>query len=70
MMNATVTLKVTPNELQIIDAALKMYAYAMIEREGRTHRLDGYQLDLSICDGDPRMAMMAAQKIRRDIGLK
>ena len=72
MVNAQVTLKVSPHELQIIEAALHMYAYANgnMDREVYAHPLEGYKPDLSICQGDPRKAKMYANEIIQGIGLK
>lgn len=72
MANAQVTLKVSPHELQIIKAALHMYAYASgnIGRDGYAHPLEGYRLDWSTCQGDPRKAKMYANEIIQGIGLK
>lgn len=72
MTIAVVTLKVTPNELQVISEALKMYAYANrhLTKEYAKHPLDGYQHDTSIGQNDPRRLVLAANKIRQDIGLK
>ena len=72
MATATVTLKVTPNETQIIAEALRMYAYACrgMSRENRKHPLDGFKMDLSIGGNDIRRLAMTAAKIREDIGLK
>lgn len=72
MAQATVSLKVTPNELQIIDEALKMYTYACrnIHRDDRAHPLNGLKLNLSIGGNDHRRLAAHADEIRRDIGLR
>jgi hypothetical protein len=71
MAQAQVTMKVSPNELQVISEALRMYAFAMrrIKREDVKHPLDEFKVDLSV-GGDHRKLSMAADKIRQDIGLK
>lgn len=72
MAQATVSLKVTPNELQIIDEALRMYVYANrnIHRDDRAHPLEGLKLNLSIGENDHRRLALCAEEIRRGIGLK
>jgi len=72
MARATVSLKVTPNELQIVDEALRMYAYACrnIHRDDRAHPLDGLKMNLSIGENDHRRLAMVAEETRRGIGLK
>ena len=72
MASAQVTLKVAPHELQVIRASLRMYAYANrhLGQEGYKHPLEGFQHDLSIHQGDPRKAVMSANALLRDIGLK
>ena len=72
MAIATVTLKVSPLELQIIDEALKMYAFAnrRLHREDCAHPLEGYQHSASVGEGDPRRCAGLATLIRQNIGLR
>jgi hypothetical protein len=70
MAQATVTLKVTPNELQVVAEALRMYARANRDLAKDSDLLEGYQLLVSIGDGNNRKLAMMATKIRQDIGLK
>ena len=73
MAQAQATLKVSPRELQVIDDALRMYAYvnrdlARPEDRARAHPLDGFQH--IIRGGDARMLVVQADKLRKDIGMK
>lgn len=65
MAQATVTMKVTPEELQHIDAALDYYAWSV-----KAIRQPSAKADVRIIGSDPRRCIMVAQKIRQDIGLK
>lgn len=70
MATAKVTLTVKPEELQVIDEALRMYSFAL-KRLGyvtHEHPLEHYRL--KILSGDNRKESMMAEKIRQDIGLK
>lgn len=68
MVQATVTLKVTPNELQMIVAALKWYGQGAL----RTVRpsIDLAPIDLAPTEGDARVATMRAAELCAEIGLK
>lgn len=71
MAQAQVTLKVSPAELQTIDDALKMYAYAnrfLTKSLGHKHPLEGFQHNIR--GGDARILVIQANKLRQDIGLK
>ena len=72
MTTVIVTLKVTPLELQVIDTALHMYAYAMenLNREDYEHPLEGYQCNMTICRGNRLEAVRQANDIRTKIGLR
>ena len=63
MASAIVTLKVTPNELQYIRAALVCYAANI--RAG-----DYSRMDLTAAGNEPHKAMVAVTKLIQDIGLK
>ena len=71
MAQAQVVIKVTPNELQVIDKALEMYTYACrnMNRDDRNHPLDGFKINLAFAGNDPRKAAIVASKIKQDIGL-
>lgn len=71
MAQAQVTLRVSPAELQIIDDALRMYAYAnrfLYKPEGHEYPLEGFQH--IVRGNDHRVLLMQANKLRQDIGLK
>ena len=67
MAQATVQLKVTPHELQIIREALRQYANQM-QKFGKETFTD-LPIDLSICSGDYLTGARDANKLIRDIGL-
>jgi hypothetical protein len=70
-MNAVVTLKVTPKELQIINEALGMYAQVLSNVDRRQPMFEGMkQIDLSVHDGNAYQGLMDTNRIRKDIGLK
>ncbi len=66
MAKPTVTMKLTPSELQIIDAALEYYKDAA---KAILHKLDAPGRP-RIFDGDAAAAVRMASLIRQDIGLK
>ena len=71
MAQAPVMLKVSPAELQIIDDALRMYAWvnkSLAYPLERKHPLEGFQH--IVRGNDHRTLLMKANKIRQDIGLK
>jgi hypothetical protein len=71
MAQAQVTLKVSPAELQMIDDALRMYAWVnrdLANPQGRKHPLEGFHH--IVRGNDHRVLLMQANKIRQDIGLK
>ena len=72
MASAIVTLKVTPQELQVIDQALRMWSYASgnLHDNAYAHPLERYQHDLTMVGGNPLQATMIANKLRKDIGFK
>lgn len=69
MATAKVTLTVSPSELQVMNAALRMYAHVHrnASREDRKGT-EGYQFDLFF--DDHRKHAIAAEEIRMKIGLK
>jgi len=71
MAQATVTLKVTPRELKVIDEALRMWAFAAgnLNAPGYDHPLQGYQFDLTMVNSSRIEATTVANRIRKDIGL-
>lgn len=72
MAEATVTIKVTPNELQVISSSLRMFAYVIdgLMKNDRAHPLEGYHHSLNFCDNDPSVAYRMANAIRHQIGLR
>jgi len=64
MAKATVSLTVTPLELQIIDEALRVLAQVGKYPDERI------RANLDLFDGVPRDLVMMAQKLRRDMGVK
>ena len=71
MATATVTLELTPNELQIVRAALKMYARVNTNLLLSSNKLlDSYTHDLSIHDGKPDKAVRDTHRLIRAIGLR
>ena len=71
MTQAQVTLKVSPAELQIIDDALRMYAYVnryLHQPEGHEYPLKGFQHITR--GGNPLALLLQANEIRKDIELK
>ncbi len=64
MAKASVTLKVTPLELQVIDEALRNLA--MLARDpGEKHRIN-----YSLSNGVPLQLVAAVNKLRQDLGVK
>lgn len=70
MATAQVTLKVTPNELQVIDEALRLLveASSAIARDEKMPKT--CEVDVSVAEFDPRKLAVRAGEIRRNIGLK
>jgi len=71
MAQATVTLKVSPYELQLIKESLRQYEWAMrtLLWEDKEHR-KRVQPSLAVFEGDTRTIALAAQQLLKDIGLK
>ena len=67
MATAIVTLKVTPNELQHIKAALDCYAEYI---EAITRGGSGMYPDLTAAENEPLEAVRTTRRIIQDIGLK
>lgn len=62
-MKAVVTIKVTPNELQFLSAALECYALAIRNKK--------YNMtDLTPAERDPHKALTIAHKLLGDLDLK
>jgi len=76
MAQATVTIKITPLELQVITEALKMLGYVSrhcVRDPGAVEKpqpLAGYQYDLILAEGDPRKLAVLAERIRGELGLR
>lgn len=67
MAQATVTLKVTPKEFDMVVSALKMYSH-VVKRLGNSayeHPLEGFRVDL--LDDDTHATVLMANKIITDI---
>ena len=71
MTTAQVILKVTPNELQIIDEALRLLHKVAMAKSLRKENLpEIYQLDFSIAGFDSHRLAIKAGEIIKNIGLK
>lgn len=68
MARAKVTLTLTANELQVVKAALEMFAH--VSRQWSEAKLKGYAYPADIVDGNPMKGARVASGILRDIGMK
>jgi len=68
MAQATVSLKVNANEIQVINEALRMLNYVC--RHTDRPSLEGYVIDVAIADRDLRKLAMLTANLRHSIGLK
>ena len=69
MAQATVTVKITPRELDTIVNALEMFRHACMRvANGNIESpLEGFKLDLTAHDADPRRAALVASGILTEI---
>jgi len=68
MATATVTVKITPYELQLIDEALNLLFKTSISIARKEPPQPTVNFDLS--DGDPRALAHRAGELRRNLGMK
>lgn len=68
MASATVTLKVSPQELQILNEALRWYEHAL--KYWRVVNKPEFKANAGAFDNDPRKGVIIAQKLQNQIGLK
>lgn len=69
MASAVVTVKMTPGDLQYINAALQFYV-AEMRHMRNPEEFEKAKPDLSLADGDPLKAHLRAAEIIGSLGLR
>ncbi len=74
MASAVVTVKLTPNELQVVNAALKAYtsiAETMRQKPGAWLEMKGHVvMDLQPCEDSLHKAISKSRSIQHELGLR
>ena len=69
MASAVVNVKLSPNDLQIVDAALRYYA-DMIRYKLNPEHYERPEPDLSMVENSPRGGTMRASQITEELGYR